>query len=108
MENLMYPARKRNTKQDEGILLTDEDCPMCNGSKEILNTKVRSIGYTLTEGETIDEVLIPCPLCERVKSQLKKFVEWGNEGCKEHDQIMRRFQRRFCDECWQSLLKEIE
>ena len=43
-----------------------------------------------------------------LKAQLKKVVEWGEEVCREHDKTMRRAQRRFCDECWQSLLKEIE
>lgn len=61
-----------------------EGCPLCEGTGEILNRKARMMGYTLTNGETIDEDLIPCPLCERVKTQraderqktLREVVGW--------------------------------
>jgi hypothetical protein len=38
-------------------------CPLCRGSKEVLRQTKRTMGYTLTPGETIDEEIIPCPLC---------------------------------------------
>lgn len=38
-------------------------CPECKGCKEIKIEKARTMGYTLTPGETIDEHLIPCPSC---------------------------------------------
>ena len=50
--------------------LTPEDCPLCKGSGEILKRKIRMMGYTLYDGETIDEELVPCPLCEYIKAQL--------------------------------------
>jgi hypothetical protein len=40
-----------------------EICPLCRGSKKIFQQPKRTIGYTLTPGETIDEKIIPCPLC---------------------------------------------
>lgn len=49
--------------------LLTEDCPLCQGSGEVLNSKVRMIGYTLAEGEQLDEHFVPCPLCERIKAQ---------------------------------------
>ena len=38
-------------------------CPLCQGSKKIFQQPKRTIGYTLTPGETIDEQIVPCPLC---------------------------------------------
>ena len=41
------------------------------------------------------------------KAQLNKLHKWGNETCTcKGDYI--NIKRRQCDECWQSLLKEIE
>jgi len=40
-----------------------EICPLCQGSKKIFQQPKRTIGYTLTDGETIDEKIVPCPLC---------------------------------------------
>jgi len=42
-----------------------EICPLCQGRKKIFQQPKRTIGYTLTPGETIDEQLIPCPLCSK-------------------------------------------
>ena len=50
------------------------------------------------------------------KTQLKKVVEWGNEDCKEHGQlvqdgkypIVKIIKRRRCPQCWQALLEELE
>ncbi len=36
---------------------------MCGGTCEILREKSRVMGYTLVDGETIDEEFEPCPLC---------------------------------------------
>jgi len=44
--------------------MEDDKCPLCGGDKEILDRKTRMLGYTLTDGETIDEQLVPCPLCQ--------------------------------------------
>jgi len=40
-------------------------CSLCNDTGEVLDIKVRQMGYTLTDGETIDEKLVPCPLCKK-------------------------------------------
>ena len=55
---------------EQGLVLTPEDCPLCGGSGEILRSKIRMMGYTLADGETVDEELIPCPLCEYIQAQL--------------------------------------
>jgi len=44
-----------------------EICPLCQGSKKVFQQPKRTIGYTLTPGETIDEQLVPCPLCSNSK-----------------------------------------
>ncbi len=41
-----------------------ESCELCQGSGEIVQRPSRVMGYTLTEGESIDERLVPCPLCK--------------------------------------------
>lgn len=41
----------------------EEICPLCQGSKKIFQQPKRTIGYTLTPGESIDEKIVPCPLC---------------------------------------------
>lgn len=64
-------------------LLTD-DCPLCQGSGEVLNKKVRLMGYTLAEGEQLDEALVPCPLCERIQAQDKLTRDEILAGLKEH------------------------
>jgi len=48
-----YPEKKR------------EICPLCQGSKKVFQQPKRTMGYTLTDGETIDEQLVPCPLCSK-------------------------------------------
>jgi len=70
-----YPAIVYKDQTVE--LLSDEDCPLCGGLGEILNSKVRAMGYTLADGETIDEKLTPCPLCERVKAQASNMTNAG-------------------------------
>ena len=39
-------------------------CPLCRETGEYLVRVVRVLGYTLTDGETIEEHLKPCPLCK--------------------------------------------
>jgi len=58
-----------------------DECSLCGGSGEVLSEKVRQMGYTLTEGESLDEKLIPCPLCkpdDKVRKKINEFVwEYG-------------------------------
>ena len=48
------------------------------------------------------------------KAQLKKDMEWGNEYCVYHPQLLPNgslyssLHRRQCDECWQSLSEEVK
>ena len=44
-------------------------CKLCQDSGEVLVQCARTIGYTLTPGETIDEHLEPCPICKAPDSQ---------------------------------------
>ena len=44
-----------------------ENCILCGGSKEIKVEKARTIGYTLWDGEILDEHLEECPLCKEEK-----------------------------------------
>ena len=44
-------------------------CVLCQDSREVKVEKARTIGYTLTPGETIDEHLEPCPLCVPYKEE---------------------------------------
>jgi len=46
-----------------------EICPLCQGSNKVFQQPKRTIGYTLTDGETIDEQLVPCPLCSNDKQE---------------------------------------
>lgn len=42
-----------------------EKCPLCEGTREIIQRSVRLMGATYSEDDTIkgDEHLVPCPLC---------------------------------------------
>jgi len=75
----------KNLKQDFRDAGWIEPCELCYGSKQILKTPKRTMGYTLTPGETLDEHLVPCPRCtlepqqpapEREKILRKVLGEW--------------------------------
>jgi len=43
-------------------------CSLCGDTGEVLNSKARTIGYTIAPnelGDVIDEKLVPCPLCSK-------------------------------------------
>jgi len=64
LEELLERLNRDFDKDKEAI------CPLCHGSKEILKQTKRTMGYTLGEGEkTIDEQIIPCPLCSNNKQE---------------------------------------
>ena len=41
------------------------------------------------------------------KAQLKKVVEWGDEPCNQHINLVHDAHRHECLLCWQSLLGEV-
>jgi hypothetical protein len=38
-------------------------CETCDDTKEIMVVRARTIGYTATDGEIVDEHIEPCPEC---------------------------------------------
>ncbi|KKL69721.1 hypothetical protein LCGC14_2112050 [marine sediment metagenome] len=42
-------------------------CEHCGDTGEVLDLTVRLIGYTLADGEDIDEKLVPCPVCRETQ-----------------------------------------
>jgi len=46
-----------------------------------IDRKERMMGYTLADGETLKEALVPCPLCERVGGFVKALARIAsNDG----------------------------
>ena len=52
-------------------------CNLCLDLKEIKIETVRTIGYTLTPGENIDEHLVPCPECSSPNNEIQSDAESG-------------------------------
>ena len=47
----------------------EPECPLCQGSGEYLQQLKRTMGYTQTGNESVDEKLVPCPLCIKNKKK---------------------------------------
>lgn len=65
----------------------------------------------LTDDEILEIVRVGAvsPFDAVSKAQVKKMVRWAEQPCKEHYEGMQsgHIQRRFCEYCWQALLKEL-
>ena len=63
-------------------------CQLCQDTKEVLSSRARVMGYTLTPGETVDEELIPCPACaEEDSPELEQVIQENADHAR--DQLLK-------------------
>lgn len=89
--------------------MVSKECPLCGGTKEVIERPPRLMGATYPENDPYkgDEHLEPCPLCEQKERSYEMGVNKVNEGS-EAEEDMGFWQSRICPKCGEEISLDSE